>query len=282
MAKEQCFIIAPISTLPERAPLYLNDVAHCEHVIDHLLAPAADKAGFEPIKPKAKGANLIHAEIVQNLQTASLVLCDMSGLNPNVFFELGIRTPMNKPICLTIDEETKEPPFDLDLVNHHSYMSDLRPWILPGEVEKLATHIKESATNKENALWKYFSLRVKAEMTERPGPIDKLDLLTAEVGALRKQLGEASMFSPRESPQRKALWENPETPGLFSSEIFLAALIKQAKKLGVIVRESRMDRDGSLTFFVGRESKNEMLANLIDVAKSMGVTLHIIKSGSTA
>jgi hypothetical protein len=151
MAKEKCFIIAPISTMPERVPLYLNDVAHSEHVIDHLLAPAVEKAGFEAIKPKAKGANLIHAEIVQNLQTAALVLCDMSGLNPNVFFELGIRTAMNKPICLTIDEATKDPPFDLDTVNHHPYVSDLRPWVLPGEIEKLAVHIKESATNKENA-----------------------------------------------------------------------------------------------------------------------------------
>lgn len=99
MAKEKCFIIAPISTQAERAVLYLNDPDHCEYVIEHLLVPAVEKAGFEPVKPKAKGANLIHAEIVKNLQTAALVLCDMSGLNPNVFFELGIRTAMNKPIC---------------------------------------------------------------------------------------------------------------------------------------------------------------------------------------
>lgn len=54
MAKDKCFIIAPISTLAERVPLYLNDGAHCEHVIEHLLVPAVEMAGFEPIKPKAK------------------------------------------------------------------------------------------------------------------------------------------------------------------------------------------------------------------------------------
>src|SRR5438874_755705 len=115
----------------------------------------------------------------------------MSGLNPNVFFELGIRTAMNKPICLTLDEATKNPPFDLDLVNHHPYVSDLRPWVLPSEVKKLAAHIKDSSMTKENALWKYFSLRVKAEATEQPGPTDKLDLIVAEVDALRKQVAEA-------------------------------------------------------------------------------------------
>jgi hypothetical protein len=190
MAKEKCFIIAPITTAPERAAVYLNDVGHCEHVIDHLLAPAVEKAGFEPIKPKAKGANLIHADIVANLQTASLILCDMSGLNPNVFFELGIRTAMNKPICLAIDDATSDPPFDLESINHHKYVSDLRPWVLPGEINKLAAHIEESARAKENALWKYFSLRLLAEPKpqQSPGRQDKTDLLLSEVAALRRQV----------------------------------------------------------------------------------------------
>jgi hypothetical protein len=189
MADKKCFIIAPISTLEDRVPLYLNDINHCEHVLDHLLIPAAREAGFEPVKPKSKGANLIHAEIVQNLQTAALVLCDMSGLNPNVFFELGIRTAMKMPICLTIDKATKNPPFDLSLVNHHAYDSDLRPWILPGEVEKLSTHIRESATTKDNELWKYFALRFVADSTDsKPKEGNELSLLRMEFEALRKDL----------------------------------------------------------------------------------------------
>lgn len=186
--KQKCFIIAPISTLAERTSLYLNDADHCEHVIEHLLVPAVEKAGFQPIRPKSKGANLIHAEIVQNLQTAALVLCDMSGLNPNVFFELGVRTAMNKPICLTIDKATKDAPFDLNVVNHHAYVSDLRPWILPAEIDKLATHIEESATSQENALWKYFALRISAELTEsKSGRESDLSLLRMEIEALRKE-----------------------------------------------------------------------------------------------
>jgi hypothetical protein len=55
MPKDKCFIIAPISTLPDRVPLYLNDPEHSEHIIDHLLVPAVEQAGFEPVKSKAKG-----------------------------------------------------------------------------------------------------------------------------------------------------------------------------------------------------------------------------------
>ena len=47
--------------------------------------------------PTASGSDLIHAKIIKNLETADLVLCDMSALNPNVFFEFGMRTALNKP-----------------------------------------------------------------------------------------------------------------------------------------------------------------------------------------
>jgi len=43
---------------------------------------------------------LIHAEIIRNIENADLVLCDMSCLNPNVFFEFGIRTSLNKPVSV--------------------------------------------------------------------------------------------------------------------------------------------------------------------------------------
>lgn len=274
MSKDKCFIIAPISTSPERAALHLNDDAHCEHVIEHLLVPAVVKAGFEPIKPKAKGANLIHAEIVQNLQTAALVLCDMSGLNPNVFFELGIRTAMNMPICLTIDEATKDPPFDLDLVNHHSYVSDLRPWVLPGEVDKLAGHIKESAMNKENALWKYFSLRVKADVTDRPGPVDKLDLLVTELDALRKQISESNILARRERPQFKAFTLDPGRQTQYQLPATTRLLLVElAKAMGIHVKHSTMEHDRNMTFSLERDVPLAPAEKLINIAEELGVNL---------
>jgi hypothetical protein len=117
MSRKKCFIIAPISTPKDRLKNYENDANHFLHVIEGLLMPAVSLADFEPVAPITKGSDLIHAEIVKNLQEASLVLCDMSGLNPNVFFELGIRTALNKPVCLIKDDKTPFIPFDLAGVN---------------------------------------------------------------------------------------------------------------------------------------------------------------------
>ena len=49
-----------------------NDDLHFSHVLEHLMAPAVEKAGYEPIKPTAVGADLIHAEIIRQLETRGL------------------------------------------------------------------------------------------------------------------------------------------------------------------------------------------------------------------
>ena len=81
-----------------------------------------------------------------NGPAVNLVLCDMSVLNPNVFFELGIRTALNKPVCLIKDDKTEFIPFDLAGVNAATYASSMKKWVPDKEGAKLTEHIKASAT----------------------------------------------------------------------------------------------------------------------------------------
>ena len=138
-----CFIIMPISTPEDSLALYKDDNEHFSHVLDYLLVPAVEAAGFSAIPPMAKGADLIHAGIVENLEKADLVLCDMSCLNANVFFELGIRTALDKPVCMIRDDVSPRVPFDTAILNYHTYECSLAPWSLKTEIPKLTEHIKK-------------------------------------------------------------------------------------------------------------------------------------------
>jgi hypothetical protein len=155
-----CFVAMPVATPPEAAALYGNDPEHFAHVLEHLFIPAIESAGHTPIRPLAQGADLIQAEIVRNLEQAELVLCDISLLNPNVFFELGIRTALDRPVCLVRDDQTPRIPFDTGILNFHTYHSGLNPWRLQAEVAALANHLSRSAQRADgrNALWRYFGL----------------------------------------------------------------------------------------------------------------------------
>ncbi|NTV68159.1 MAG: hypothetical protein HGB06_10895 [Chlorobaculum sp.] len=155
---KSCFIIMPI-TVPEVVKdRYRDGCEHFKHVLECLLMPAVEKAGFRAIPPLARGSDLIHAEIIKQLETTDLVLCDMSALNPNVFFEFGIRTSLNKPVCVVKDDLTKHIPFDTGIINFHEYLSALEPWDLTKEINVLSEHIKTSYERSEgrNTLWKYF------------------------------------------------------------------------------------------------------------------------------
>jgi hypothetical protein len=123
----------PITTPKEHIGLYQNDSKHFLHVLDCLFIPALENAGFEPIPPKTTGSDVIHADIIQKLSSCELVLCDMSILNPNVFFEFGIRTALNKSVVLVIDDKTEPIPFDTGIINFHKYDSSLASWILDKE-----------------------------------------------------------------------------------------------------------------------------------------------------
>src|SRR5947207_1642478 len=115
-----CFIIMPISTPEPFVNLYGGDTTHFQHVLDYLFKPAINKVGLTPVPPIMEGSDIIHAEIIKKIEEAELVLCDISTLNANVFFELGIRTALDKPICIVKDNLTIVTPFDTSIINHHS------------------------------------------------------------------------------------------------------------------------------------------------------------------
>lgn len=163
---------------------YDNDHDHFAHVLDHLFVPAIEKAGLKPISPFTAGSAVIHAEIIRQITDAHLVLCDMSTLNANVFFELGVRTALDRPVCLVVDNATGVSPFDLTLVNHHKYNPSLTPWVLKDEIPRLQEHIKATlATGEHNAMWRIVSLTKTAEV--RGGATDPT---TARIELLEYQL----------------------------------------------------------------------------------------------
>ena len=121
-----CFIIMPITTPAHLVGDYSHDANHFQHVLEHLFQPAIREAGYEPIPPSARGSDLIHAEIISRIESADLVLCDMSTLNPNVFFELGIRTALDKPVCMVKDLLTTQVPFDTAVIAAPADGSEVR------------------------------------------------------------------------------------------------------------------------------------------------------------
>jgi hypothetical protein len=181
-----CFVAMPVST-PATYAEDLRDADHFGHVLKHLFTPALERAGYTVIPPKTLGAALIHAEIIKHLEQADLVLADLSNNNPNVFFELGIRTSLDRPVVLVKDGRTAMIPFDLGTINVHAYDESLATWTLDEEVKRLAEHVSNVSADSDsgNAMWKYFGLTKRGGPAEAGSVEAKVDLLLAEVTKLR-------------------------------------------------------------------------------------------------
>ena len=195
-ARPICFIAMPLTTRSAEADLY-GDKDHWSHVMDSLFVRAIEHAGFEAVRPVAQGSHLIHGMIIDHLSRADLVLCDLSSHNPNVFFELGVRTSLNLPIALVRDEHT-DLPFDTSGINTHAYSSALRGWEIEAEVERLTAHIADSARScaGENPLWRQFGLSIRArEPDAKESPLEaKVDLLVDSMSDMQKRLGTRGEF----------------------------------------------------------------------------------------
>lgn len=185
----------PVSTSNHDAERF-GDPDHWEHVRETIFVPAVERAGYEAIRPVMAGADMIHARIIHHLQECDMVLCDLSGHNPNVFFELGVRTASNLPIALVRDESTSL-PFDTSGINTASYDSSLQGWKVDAEIAKISEHLRSSEEScaGENPLWSTFGLTITAtEPALDATPEDaKLDLLVREMASLRTSLADVAV-----------------------------------------------------------------------------------------
>lgn len=86
---------------------------------------------------------IIHRRIIQNVYADPIVVCDVSGRNPNVLFELGMRLAFDKPVVIVKDDKTPF-MFDTGMIEHLQYPRDLRHGAI--ETFKAALAKKVSST----------------------------------------------------------------------------------------------------------------------------------------
>lgn len=114
-----CGIIMPISSIDGCSEGHWKDVLG-------IINDAVKDAGFEPnLVSNADEVGAIHKRIVQNLYDNPIVVCDVSGKNPNVMFELGMRLAFDKPAIIVKDDRTSY-SFDTSSIEHLEYPRDLR------------------------------------------------------------------------------------------------------------------------------------------------------------
>ena len=116
--------------------------------------PAIKKAGLSPVRADADifGTGKIIDQIWQGINSATVLVAELTGRNPNVFYELGLAHALDKPVVLVCSNEA-DVPFDLQHIRVIYYdMSD--PFWGSKLIDKIGENILSAIRNPEEAVFK--------------------------------------------------------------------------------------------------------------------------------
>ena len=116
-----CFVLMPFGRKLDAA----GRVTDFDAVYQQIIAPAVEQAGLEPIRAdEEKIGGTIHKPMFERLMLCHYAVADITGANPNVFYELGIRHAIRPRSTVIVFAEGTVPPFDVALVRGIAYRVD--------------------------------------------------------------------------------------------------------------------------------------------------------------
>lgn len=180
--KLMCGIVMPISEIDGCSE------AHWKEVYS-ILSQSIEKAGFNSnLVSNSDDVGVIQKRIIQNLYDNPIVVVDVSGKNPNVMLELGMRLAFDKPTIIIKDDKT-DYSFDTSSIEHLEYPRDLRFSKIVDFKDRLAdkitqTYKKASIDDNFSTFLKHFgSFKVAQIETE---VVSKEDYILEEIKTLRE------------------------------------------------------------------------------------------------
>jgi hypothetical protein len=115
MAKEtlkKCFVICPIGE--EGTAIR----ARSDDIFERLIKPIANEAGYvaERVIDSDRPGDITD-KVMKDIHESDLVVADITGHNPNVFYELAIAHAWRKPFILMSSDQPLKVPFDIGSLN---------------------------------------------------------------------------------------------------------------------------------------------------------------------
>lgn len=197
--EKTCFVIMPISDI------FGYELGHFRRVYTHIIKPACEEAGFIPIRADdILTTNYIAIDIIKKIINSDMSICDLSGRNPNVLYELGIRQAFNLPVTLIKDKKT-ERIFDIQGFRDIEYDESLRIDTVEESINSLSEVMLNTHKNRDeiNSLVSLLGIE-PAKITNKTEISIDTDILLKAINNLEKRISETTRPSIN---QTNKIWE---------------------------------------------------------------------------
>ena len=233
-----CFVVSPIGETDSEIR------SNADKLFKYIISPVCESCGFEPVRvDQINDSDSITQTIIDKLLSSELVIADISGHNPNVFFEMGYRKCTDKPI-IHLKKKGETIPFDVNTVRTFEYdLTDL------DNVEETKKRLEQtigtfSFENKTNALGQdeennkqlFFQsiltmlYKIQDSITELKEQINKKDTETIQA-IMQTSLNNAQKEESTDVVMMKTLLpELIKNPKLFQNLMQFAEMTNKPKK----------------------------------------------------
>lgn len=134
------FVIMPFGTHDE----YKEKNKESNHIYESIIIPSIKSFENEYVvkhqrEVDRKESGFINKKIIRSLAQADIVIADLTGRNPNVFLELGIRYVLRSKITILMAQKGTAIPFD---IKNYKFL-EYDPFEIAASQEDLVNFIKE-------------------------------------------------------------------------------------------------------------------------------------------
>lgn len=114
---KSCFVIAPIGR--DNTDIRKRS----DQILRHIIDPVVIEAGYAPAlrADRISESGRITQQVIQHVTDDDLVIADLTGSNPNVYYELAIRHALGKPFVQLL---TGSDPLPFDVADQRTIMID--------------------------------------------------------------------------------------------------------------------------------------------------------------
>jgi hypothetical protein len=173
--KDTCFVISPFGGW--------HDEYHRE-----IFCAAIKAAGLDPVRSDDlfRSSNIVH-DIWHLVASSRVLLADLTGKNPNVFYELGLAHAARKPVLL-LTQSMDDVPFDLRALRVITYDVEHPAW---GALlkEQIKAGLQETLESPERSVLPTFLLETPEQQTPTVTQDEKRFLdLQQQVDSLRAEV----------------------------------------------------------------------------------------------